>query len=87
MHILMRGGDEIDDSSFLLQDLSEPLTSLDHISFTDGTGPMGQAAARIASFCEALPELGSDVMGILMSSNPAMVATPPEEVRPCQIPL
>jgi len=40
---------------------------------------MGQAAARMAAFCEALPELGSDVMGVLMSSNPAIVATPPQE--------
>ena len=41
---------------------------------------MGQAAAKLAAFCEALPELGSDVMGILLSANPAVVSMPPSEV-------
>ena len=32
-------------------------------------------------FLQAFPELGPDVISILLSSNPAVIATPPGEVR------
>jgi hypothetical protein len=41
---------------------------------------MGEAAAKLAAFCEMFPELDSEVMTVLVQGNPEAVSAPPAEV-------
>lgn len=45
------------------------------------TEPYGAAAAKLRAFCDAFPEAPDEVVGVLLRNTPAVVTSPPEEVR------
>jgi hypothetical protein len=42
---------------------------------------MGAAAEKLRAFCDALPELTPENVGLLLMANPVAIAGPPSEAR------